>query len=117
MFIEIRLCKMLTYVFEGRAKIVKIFMVKFNGSVLNRLKIMCGFFLFVSTKKIYKHNDIFDKIVTKLFTLLTKCFFPYLNLTSYLNIVSKEKITFKYLNQSIGSDAGTHIIDLCNKMF
>ena len=46
MFIEIRLCN-LTYVFKGHAEFAKIYMVKFNVSILNRLKIM-GFF--VNTK-------------------------------------------------------------------
>ena len=36
MFIEIRLCNLMIYVF----KIVKIYMVKFNVSILIRLKIM-----------------------------------------------------------------------------
>ena len=40
MFIEIRLCSLMTYVFKGHVKIVKIYMVKFNVSILNRLKIM-----------------------------------------------------------------------------
>ena len=43
MFIEIRLCNPMAYIFKGDAKIVKICMVKFNVSILNRLKIM--FFL------------------------------------------------------------------------
>ena len=33
----------------------------------------------------HKHNVIFNKILTKLVTTLTKCFFYYLNPTSYLN--------------------------------
>ena len=37
---EIRLCNLMTYVFKGHVKIVKIYMVKFDISVLNRLKIM-----------------------------------------------------------------------------
>ena len=56
-------------------------MVKFNVSILNRLKIM-GFF--VNAKYIHKYNVTLDKTVTKLFTVLVKCFFPYLNPTSYL---------------------------------
>ena len=40
MFIEIRLCNPMTYIFKGDVKIVKIYMVKFNVSILNRLKIM-----------------------------------------------------------------------------
>ena len=52
MFIEIRLCN-LTYVFKGHVKFTKIYMMKFDVSVLNKLKIM--FF------EIHKHNVIFDK--------------------------------------------------------
>ena len=37
MFIEIRLCIPMTYNFKGYVKIVEIFMVKFNVSILNRL--------------------------------------------------------------------------------
>ena len=59
-------------------------MVKFNVSILNRLKIM-GFFCKYKTKYIHKHDVIFNKTVTKLVTILIKCFFPYLNPTSYLN--------------------------------
>ena len=81
MFIEIRLCNPMTYVFKGHIKIVKIYMVNFNVSVLNRLKIMV---FFVDAKYKHKHNVIFNKTVTKLLTFLTKCFFPYLNPTSYL---------------------------------
>ena len=40
MFIEIRLCDRMMYVFKGYVKIVKIYMVKFNISILKRLKIM-----------------------------------------------------------------------------
>ena len=40
MFIEIRLCNLMTYAFKGHVKIVKIYMVKFNVSILNRVKIM-----------------------------------------------------------------------------
>ena len=40
MFIEIRLGNLMTYVFRGHVKIVKIFVVNFNVSILNRLKIM-----------------------------------------------------------------------------
>ena len=39
MFIEMRLCN-LTYAFKGNVKFAKIYMVKFNVSILNRLKIM-----------------------------------------------------------------------------
>ena len=39
-FLEIRLRNLMTYVFKGHVKIVKIYMVKFNVSNLNRLKIM-----------------------------------------------------------------------------
>ena len=40
MFIEIKLCNPMTYVFKGHFKIVKINMVKFNVSILIRFKIM-----------------------------------------------------------------------------
>ena len=39
MFIEIRLCN-LRYVFKGHVEFAKIYMVKFNVSILDRLKIM-----------------------------------------------------------------------------
>ena len=38
-FIEIRLCNPMTYDFKGYVKIVEIYMVKVNVSILNRLKI------------------------------------------------------------------------------
>ena len=38
--IEIRLCNLMTYAFKGHVKIVKIYLVKFNVSVLNKLQIM-----------------------------------------------------------------------------
>ena len=40
MFIEIRLCNLMTYVFKGHVKFVKIYTVKFNVSILNRLRTM-----------------------------------------------------------------------------
>ena len=40
MFIEIRLCNRMTYVFKDHVKIVKIYMVKFNVSISDRLKTM-----------------------------------------------------------------------------
>ena len=39
-FIEIRVCNRMTYGFKGHIKIVKIYMVKINVSILKRLKIM-----------------------------------------------------------------------------
>ena len=39
MFIQIRLCN-LTHVFKGHVNFGKIFIVKFNVSILNRLKMM-----------------------------------------------------------------------------
>ena len=59
MLIKIRLCNPMTYVFKGHVKIVKIYMVTFLVSVLNRLKIM-GFF--VNTKCILKPNAILTKL-------------------------------------------------------
>ena len=72
MFIEIKLCNPMMHVFKEYVKVVKICMLKFNISILNRLKIV-GFF--VNKKYIYKHNVIFYKTVTKYVTILTKCFF------------------------------------------
>ena len=40
MFIKIRLCILMTYVFKSNVIFIKIYMVKFNVSTLNRLKIM-----------------------------------------------------------------------------
>ena len=39
-FIEVRLCNLMTYVFKEHVKIINIYMVKFNEQILNRLKIM-----------------------------------------------------------------------------
>ena len=55
MFIKIRLCNPMTYDFKGHVKIVEIYMVKFNVSVLNSLKIM-GFF--VNAKHPSQHFDV-----------------------------------------------------------
>ena len=81
MFNEIRLCNRMTHVFKEHVKIAKIYIVKFNVSILKRLKIM----FFLNIKYIHKCNVILNKTVTKLVTILTKRFFPYLNPTSYLN--------------------------------
>ena len=43
MFIEVKLCNLTTCVFKGHVQFVKIYMVKFDVSILNKLKIM-GFF-------------------------------------------------------------------------
>ena len=40
MFIESRLSNLMTYVFKGHVKFIKIYMMKINVSILNRLKIM-----------------------------------------------------------------------------
>ena len=71
MFIETGLCNPMTYIFKGHVKILKIYMVEFNVSILNKLKIMC---FFVNTKYIYTHDDIFYETVTKLVTILTMFF-------------------------------------------
>ena len=47
-------------------------MVKFNVSILNRLKIMV---FLVNAKYKNKHNVIFNESITKLVTILTKFFF------------------------------------------
>ena len=63
-------------IIKVHVKLVEIYMVKLNGSNLNRLNIM-GFF--VNAKYIHKSNVILNKTVTKHFNILTKCFFPYLD--------------------------------------
>ena len=70
-FTGIGLCNPMTYVFKGHVKIVKMYMVKFNVSILNMLKIM----FFANSKCIYKPHVIFNESVTKLVTILTKCLF------------------------------------------
>ena len=96
MFIEIRLCSPMTYDFKGHVKIDEIYMVKFNVSISNSLQIM-GFI--VNSKYIHKNNVISNKTVTKLFTILTKCFFPYLNPTSYLK---KIRLISKFMTSEHG---------------
>ena len=59
--------------FKDHAKIVKVYMVKFNVSFLDRLKTMI---LFVNTKYIYKYNVSLNKTASKLCAILRKCFFP-----------------------------------------
>ena len=89
MFIEIRLCNRMTYVFKDHVKIVKIYMVKFNVLVLDRLKTM---FFFVNTKYIHQYDVSLNKTVTQLCIILTKCFFLYLKPTSYLKIIALDYI-------------------------
>ena len=89
MYIGIELCNPMTYVFKWHVKILKIYMVKFNVSNLNMLKIFL-FFLQIQSVYIHKPNIIFNKTVTKLVTILIKCFFPYLNTTSYLRKYSAD---------------------------
>ena len=72
MFIEIRLCNPMTYIFKGHVKIVQIYMVEFNVSTLNRLQVM-GFF--VNIKYIHKHIIIFNIIVTKPVTIRQNVFY------------------------------------------
>ena len=72
MFIEIRLCNPMTYAFKGHVKIIKIYIVKFSVSILNRLKI------FVNANYINKHSVIFNEAVTKLVTILAKYIFFYI---------------------------------------
>ena len=95
MFIGIGLCNPMTYVFKGHAKIIKIYMLKSNVSTLNRLKIMLLFF-FANSKCIHQSNVIFNKTVTKLVTILTKCFFAYLNSTSYLKLHVGQSLGFQF---------------------
>ena len=39
-FIELRLRNLMIHVFKGHVKIVRVYMVKLNVAILNRLKIM-----------------------------------------------------------------------------
>ena len=71
----------MTYDFKEHVTIVELCMVKINVSILNRL-INIGFF--VNAKYIHKHDVIWNKTLTKLLTILTKCFFLCLNPTSCL---------------------------------
>ena len=86
--IETSLCNPMTYVLKGLTKIVNTYMVKFNVTFFFNVMVflfVCLFVcFFVNLKYIHKPNAIFDKVVTKLFTILKKFFFPYLNPTSYL---------------------------------
>ena len=50
----------------------KTYMVKFNVSIIHRLKII-GFF--VNTKYIHKHDVILNQTANKLFTIFKKFFF------------------------------------------
>ena len=78
MFIKIRLCDSMMYILKGIMS--KSLMVKFNVSILNRLKTM----VFVNTEYTHKHNVIFSKTVTKLSLFRQNVFFPYLNPTCRL---------------------------------
>ena len=83
MFFGNGLCNTITYVFKGHVKIIKIYIAKFNVSILNRLKII--FFLQIQSGYIiHLYVLIFNKTAIKLVTILTKCFFPYLNPASDL---------------------------------
>ena len=85
MFIETSLCNPMTYIFKEHAKIVNVYMVKFSLSIFNTLKVTVFLGVFFSDLKcIQKPNVISNTTVTKLVTILTKTFFPYLNPTSYL---------------------------------
>ena len=64
--------------------------MKFNVSILNRLKIM---FFFINTKYIHKHNVIFNKTVTKLATIFTKYFFYIWTLQATLNMAFSWKFS------------------------
>ena len=66
-FILIRLLNLMTYVFKGHVKIIKISMMKFNVSILNRLNITV---YFVNSKYINNYNVTFNKTVTKLVIIL-----------------------------------------------
>ena len=81
MFIEIRLCNPMAHDCKRHVKIVETYVVKFNVSILNGLKIMS---FFVKAKYIHKCNVILNKTITKLFAIFRK--YTYLNPASYLKI-------------------------------
>ena len=81
MFIKIRLCNPMAHDCKRHVKIVETYVVKFNVSILNGLKIMS---FFVKAKYIHKCNVILNKTITKLFAILRK--YTYLNPASYLKI-------------------------------
>ena len=58
MFIEITLCNRMTYHFKGHVKIIEIYMVKFNISILNRLEIVS---FFVNAKYLHKYFKCYFK--------------------------------------------------------
>ena len=57
----------------------------------------------------HKHNVTFNKTRTKLVTILTKCFFPYLNPTSYINSLLvnyweiNQATSILYIRSSLGT--------------
>ena len=42
----------------------------------------------------HEHNNSFNRTLTKLVTILTKRFFPYLNPTSYLKYKARQNVTW-----------------------
>ena len=58
-------------------------MVNFNVTMFNTLNSMG--YLSINDKLIYMNNIIFDRTVTKLFTILKKGFLPNLNPTSFIH--------------------------------
>ena len=120
LFIEIRLCNPMTYNFKSYFKTVEIYILKFNVSVLNRFKIT-GFF--VNANYIRKYNVIWNKTVTKIFTILTKCFSPYLNPTSYLKklgwcpIRDLLRVTNSSDHEKVWSSDFLHATTIINPLF
>ena len=78
MFIEIRLCN-LTHVFKGQVKFAKINVVKFNVSILHKLKMI----VFCKCKYI-NIMSFFNKTEQNLSLFWQNVLFPYMNSSSYL---------------------------------
>ena len=78
-------------------------------------------FFFVNTKHINKYNVSLSKTVTKLCTILTKYFFPYLNPTRCLNTLWDylyQKLKFHQSQSGNGwytSDFSTQLAPFFNK--
>ena len=105
-FIELRLRNLMIHVFKGHVKIVRVYMVKLNVAILNRLKIMD--FLQIQSK--YINIMPFLIKLTKLVTIFTKCFFPYLHPTIYLKL--HKCTSFLHLMSEI---IWRHQFDACKK--
>ena len=68
MFIEITLCNPIAYVFKGHVKIIKILVMKFNVSFLNKLEIMDSLSMQSIQENAMRYNNR-DNLLQLSFTL------------------------------------------------